>query len=74
VKDGLRGFDLRFVSREPKRAQTEQSGKNSKVPSFRGTLRAEEPLFLCTFTPREIPHFVRFTVNGTTIETIFRKL
>ena len=27
--------------------------------SFRGTLRAEESLFLLIFKPREIPHFVR---------------
>jgi hypothetical protein len=27
--------------------------------SFRGTLRAEESLFSLSFTPGEIPHFVR---------------
>jgi len=30
-----------------------------KFLSFRGTLRAEESLFLLTLGPREIPHFVR---------------
>ena len=33
------------------------------MASFRGTLRAEESLFVCAITPRGIPHFVRFTVN-----------
>src|SRR5258708_35855850 len=61
--DSRCGFDLSFVSPEPRRAQTEQSGKNSKVPSFRGTLRAEDSLFLCRFTPREIPRFVRNDCN-----------
>jgi hypothetical protein len=32
-------------------------------------LRAEESLFLCAFTPREIPHFVR-NDNKKTMSTI----
>jgi hypothetical protein len=36
-----------------------EAAQKLKLLSFRGTLRAEESLFLLTLEPREIPHFVR---------------
>ncbi len=42
-----------------------QFAEKIKNLSFRGTLRAEESLFLCAFTPREIPHFVRNDAEKT---------
>src|ERR1700675_2994496 len=41
------------------RCPPEHLAEKLKKLSFRGTLRAEESLFLFAFKPRGIPHFVR---------------
>ena len=40
-------------------AQLAEVAKKPESASFRGMLRAEESLFVCAFTPKKIPHFVR---------------
>jgi hypothetical protein len=50
VELGIAGHDSQFAQK-------------TQDLSFRGTLRAEESLFVFAFTPGGIPHFLRFTVN-----------